>query len=470
MSNGIRISAFILSAILISSCATDKIRYTQLDCKTQKARFHTKKNIPVHAKRSNNRQYASYVNQTTWSKKLNSHFLKSIIKNDKHSKTLTSGFGETKSSGIKRYSGIKETIYLQHIQKSPEISLEYSGLRNTPYLSQLNNEKEDVIKNPSSEDFNSITYSNNLLNNKKVDDIALTELNDKTGVLILNPLKPDQMQETPSHRNGYFILIMMLIAGLIPLAAIKAWPDFARNISFWAAINPWKTRFMFTGIHLGLATSGVLLGGRLADSGIQFSDVSGNLFLATFFTSALLYPVRYSSIKLFNHSYFRQKAFDLALAMSGFMLMVNAGNTKPELTASFVSMINPKGQELQGVNLFNNHSPAQKQLVYYQDKQQLQDEQVIPQKEEMSRGTKILLTVLAVLGGLILAFLLAAAACGLSCNGLEGLAYIVGIGGGALLIGLVIWVIKSIWHPKRTRRIKPSEGTNPMRQESAVQI
>jgi len=43
----------------------------------------------------------------------------------------------------------------------------------------------------------------------------------------------------------------------------------------------------------------------------------------------------------------------------------------------------------------------------------------------MSKGIKILLTVLTILAGLGLGYLLLLAACGIACNGMEGLAYLV---------------------------------------------
>lgn len=64
---------------------------------------------------------------------------------------------------------------------------------------------------------------------------------------------------------------------------------------------------------------------------------------------------------------------------------------------------------------------------------------------------------------------MAVAACGIYCNGMVGLAFLVGIGGGGLLIGLAIWVIKGIWHPRPKKRIKPSIGTNSTVQKGTLQ-
>jgi hypothetical protein len=53
---------------------------------------------------------------------------------------------------------------------------------------------------------------------------------------------------------------------------------------------------------------------------------------------------------------------------------------------------------------------------------------------------------------------------------MQGLAALVGIGGGVLIVVLAILVIKSIWNPRRVKRIKTSKDTNPIPQKSAIQV
>jgi hypothetical protein len=456
---------------MISSCATDRIQYSQIeeiDCKTPETRYHQGKNLPIHAIKSNNRKYTRNVNLTAWNRKHHSYSANNL-KKEKHSEKLVYDSGEGKRSRILIYPGIEEVISLQQIPKNSEISLYFSDMKHIPDLMQLSDEKNDFIKSTLQEDYKIPAYSYALLNQDEY-DIFLTELILVAPELIQYPLKSNQSQEAPSPKNGTFILLMALLGGLITLAAIKATPNLGKNISFWAAMNPWKTRIMFTGVNIGLGIGGVFLGEKLAGNGVHFSDLSGDLLLAVFLTSALLYPVRYSSIKLLKHSFFKQKVFDMALALSGFILMINAGNTNPGLTASFTNMINLKSNEQQNVNMSNAPNKVQKQLVFYQDEKQLQDEQAIPQKKGMSLALKILLTVLTVMAGLGLGYLLVFAACGLACNGMEALAYLVGIGGGILLILLAVLAIKSIWHPKHRVRIKSPKAPETMPQESPLQI
>ena len=87
----------------------------------------------------------------------------------------------------------------------------------------------------------------------------------------------------------------------------------------------------------------------------------------------------------------------------------------------------------------------------------------------MNRGMKDLLSFLIVLAALGLGFLLAVASCEIYCNGMVGLSFLVGIGGGVLLIVLEVGLIKSIWHPKPKNRIKPSETNDQIPQGHTLQ-
>jgi hypothetical protein len=480
MCRKIRILTVILFAILISSCATDRIQIAQKEdiaCKTPKTRYDSGKNKPIQAIKSKNRKHTRYVYHAAWKNTHNGYAAKNLIKKEKHPEKLIYGLGKTKNYHMPAHFGINELIFLQQMPKISEINLYYYELKKLPDPVRIINEPKDIINSPSQEDIlfpinqanNESGYSYAFLKQEYIDDIMLNEFSDETGESILNTVKSDQSQKTPFQKSETFILMIAILAGLIPFAAIKATPKFATNISFWTAMNPWKTRFMFAGIQIALGTAGVLIGERLADNGIHFSGLSRDLLLGAFLTSSLLYPVRYTSIKFFKHSYLRQKAFDLALAISGFMLMVNAGND-PGIRASLTNMVNIKGHEQQNVKMLNDQSQTPKQLVYFQNDKQVQDEQTALQSKETSRGLKILYTLLAVLAGLVLGFLLAAAACAIYCNGMEGLAFVAGIGGGILLILLAVWAIKSIWHPKHKRRTNLSEIPNSIAPGSTLQV
>ena len=479
MCRKIRIFTVILFAILIASCATDRIQIAQkegLDCKTPESRYDYGRNKPIRAIKSNNRKYIRYAYRTDWRSAHNGNSAGNLIRKEKQPEKLIYGLGGAKNYHMPAYSGINELMFFKKIPNSSEINLYYYELKTLPEPARIIDEPGEINNSPSQENIifplnranNETGYSYVFPMQEDTDEIMPDEFSDESLGSYLNNSKSDKSQNIPLHKSGNLILLLAALAGLIPFAAIKAKPKLARSISFWTAMNPWKTRFMYAGIQIALGGSGFLLGKQLVENGIQFSDLSKDLLLGVFLTSSLLYPVRYTSVKLFKHSYLRQKAFDLALALSGFMLMVNAGNN-PEWTSSLMNMINLKGNEQSNVTMLIDHSQTPKQLVYFQNGNLLQDEKPVPQNRERGPGINILLTILAVLAALGLAYLLVLAACGLSCNGMEGLAYLVGIGGGLLLIGLAIWVIKSIWHPKHKRRPNPSEIPDPIQSEGTLQ-
>jgi hypothetical protein len=479
MSRGIRISTILLSAILISSCATDRIqvaRQVDLACKTPKTRYDYGRSKSIRTIKSNSSKYTRYAYHEDRNNNYDGYSSKNITRKDKHPEKLIYSLGETGNYNIVTHSGIDELMFFRQILNSSEINLYHYELKKLPDPVRIINVPEDIIDSPSQEDIlfpinkvnNESGYSSVVLKHDDTDDIISNEPADEASISILNPAKSDQSQKTPFQKNETFILMMAILAGLIPLGAIKATPKLASNISFWAATNPWKTRFMSAGIQIALGAAGVMLGEKLAYNGIHFSNLSKDVLLGAFLTSSVLYPVKNTSIRLFKHSYIRQKTFDLALALSGLMLMVYAGND-PGMRASLTKMVSFKGHEQQNLNMMNDNSQAPKQLVYYQNDKQVQNEQIAPQKKKTRGGSKGLLTVLVVIATLGLGYLLALASCEIYCNGMVGLSAIVGIGGGVLLIVLAVGLIKSIWHPKPKNRIKPSETNDPIPQGSILQ-
>ena len=478
MTRGIKISAILLSAMLISECATERIqvvRQIDLACKTPKTRYDFGKNKPIRSIKSINDKFTTSVNISSWINTHNRYSYKNITKEEKHPGMPVYALGETKNDQMLTHCNIYEHIFPEQLLKGSDLTLNYFALSKPPNGVSTINASEDIAVSSAQEDLQFKIYKDNesgktyvVSQKENISDVIRNDSLDAAGVSIMNKVKSEQSRQTPSRKNEVFILMMAILAGLIPFGAIKAMPKLAANISFWAAMNPWTTRFMFAGVQIALATAGVMLGERLAENSIYFSDLSRDVLLGTFLTSSIFYPVKHTSIKFFKHSYLKQKGFDLALAISGFMLMVNAGND-PAMRASFTNLVSFKGHEQQKVNALNDHSQASKQLVYYLNDKQQQDEQTVPQHIATSKGTKIIYTILVVLAALVLGMLLAAAACELSCNGLTGLAVLVGIGGVALLLGLTVWAIKSIWHPKQKKIKKPSQADSKPK-ESTIQI
>jgi hypothetical protein len=98
-------------------------------------------------------------------------------------------------------------------------------------------------------------------------------------------------------------------------------------------------------------------------------------------------------------------------------------------------------------------------LLKWKERKNLLKEQVrsIKKADTLSEGGKAGLIVLSVLVAIGLLALVAGLACNLSCNGSEGAAALVGIGGTALIIFLLFLVIKGI---KKNRKVSEKTPEN----------
>jgi hypothetical protein len=96
MSREIRISTLILSALLIYSCATNRIQVTQkevITCKTPKTRYDFGKNKPIQAIKSNNRKYTRYVYHAAWNNKHKGFSSNNTTGKEKHPGKIIYGLG-----------------------------------------------------------------------------------------------------------------------------------------------------------------------------------------------------------------------------------------------------------------------------------------------------------------------------------------------------------------------------------------
>jgi hypothetical protein len=257
------------------------------------------------------------------------------------------------------------------------------------------------------------------------------------------------------EKNGDINLILIFLSGLIPFSALFVFKPAAYNISFWSAMNPWKTRLMLAGVHLGLGCGGILLGKAFFNNGIDFTELPKFLMLGTFISSSVIYPFRNHILKFVPDPFIRQKSLDLAMVMSSFLLLVNAGND-PEFTNNMTKRLGLK-EDIERIESSSQRQAQLTKLVYFQDQDinnTIQDKTA----NERTKGEKITITILASILGLLLTFAVVAGTCGLICSGMGGLAAVVGVGGGALVIWIMSAILESIWHPER-RKMRKAERT-----------
>jgi hypothetical protein len=277
----------------------------------------------------------------------------------------------------------------------------------------------------------------------------------KYRIQIPTQINPNQPKLQTYHKREGLVYLTVLLVGLLSLAGLKITPDLAGNISYWAALNPRKSRFIISVIQIMTGMAGLILGTKLANMGTHFSDLSKSIVAATFFTSVLLYPVRKSRIRLIKRTYFRQKTHDLVLFLSGLMLMVFAGNYYSLQINSLANLAGKQDyievQEYVPLEKDQPHDP----MVILQQANQVQDKPATPPKDGWIVGLKVFFTIVA---SVAIGFGVAALSCELSCSGLNGLAVIVAILGAAGIAFLLYFSMKAIFNPKhkRTKSLSPA--------------
>jgi len=477
MSRGIIISAVILSALMITSCATDKIqvkRNNDIACKTPESRYDYGKKTMRSAKiKDRKRSGSGFI--TARNNRLKGSAVKGTSGKGNNSVRSVNEAIKVSNNNQLSYSALSEQKLNQDIPGSIYLDLPDYELINLIAEQQrinnqdfLNAEQPLYVKQISTDQADIEPFSGESGPGQvNIDNIQLAR-SSEIDEMILNTGRLGNSEDIPAGESEYIFLLMALLAGLIPLGIIKANPKLAANISFWAAMNPWKTRLMFALINTGLITSGLLIGKHLADNSIHFSNLSKDLLFGVFLSSVLLYPEKHTSIKLLKHTYLKQKAFDLALAVSGFMLMVTAGND-PDMRASFTKLTDLKSTEQQNTVKSFDQSKTTGQLVIYKNEDHQQDQANSYIEEEKLMKRKTGLRILTVLGAIILGVAVAGGACALECNGMTGLAVATGVGGGVLIIVLAAAAFKAIRKLQPKKEIKPSEGTGTAPGESVLQ-
>jgi len=290
-----------------------------------------------------------------------------------------------------------------------------------------------------------IAPSYSLISPEQKEDAISKKNPAKYRVLIFQPVNPGQPKSQPSHKKERLVYLTVLFAGLLSLMGIKITPDLSASISYWAALNPWKSRFIISIIQIMTGTAGLILGSKLAYMGTHFTDFSRTVVAAIFFTSVVLYPVRKSRIRLIKRTYFRQKTHDLVLFFSGFLFMIYAGNSYSKQINSLTNLAENRNymdqQEYVQLEKGILHDPT----VFLQNANLEQDKPAKTSKYGWEVGLKVFFTILA---SVLLGFGVAALSCELSCSGLNGLAVIVAILGAGLIALLLYFSMKAIFNPK----------------------
>ena len=244
-----------------------------------------------------------------------------------------------------------------------------------------------------------------------------------------------------------------------------------KQLSVWAKNHKRAARLIIILSFVILTFLGILTGLLLTDLNIILSPTTYFVFSILFCTGLLFYPSKRLRRKYSAHAfYIRQKSCDALLAASTFCMLIFTGNQPEQIfrhfqfaNASEFSTIPaiPKDSSLKKYKPINEFSASMKDangnLLKWKERKKLLKEQVrsVKKNPELSEGGKVALIVLSALVALGLILLVTSLACELSCNGSEGAAVLVGIGGTALIIFLLIITIRGITGKKRRKKTVP---------------
>ncbi|MGK2864802.1 MAG: hypothetical protein ACSLE0_22920 [Chitinophagaceae bacterium] len=241
-----------------------------------------------------------------------------------------------------------------------------------------------------------------------------------------------------------------------------------KKISYWGKNNKPYARFLIIISFLFLTALGILTGTLLSESGVQISTYTLLILISIYIISITLYPYleKKRSGKKPAREYTRHKTFDFILASTGFCMIICMSNQPNYLFQNSASLF--------ATELINETTPGDSSLKTYKSisafagsmkdasgkslswkaKKKLLKIQVkeIQKSKDMSGAAKAGLIILSVIIALGLLALVAALSCELSCSGSGGAAALVGIGGTALIIFLLVITIRAIYGNKRRKR------------------
>jgi hypothetical protein len=240
-----------------------------------------------------------------------------------------------------------------------------------------------------------------------------------------------------------------------------------RKLSYWAKMNPWKSRIIIILSHILLIFLGWYTGKGLVNLGVLMPAYWLYIFLLIFLIAAITYPSKKNKVFINKMKFYRQcKTRDFLLGATTFCMIVSLTNEKENTfyvsqpafaipaASALIKKEKPTATEILASLKYRDKSTlshTEKRILKQEFKKQLKNYVVAKIKGNKKEGDQSGLIILAIIGAIGLLSLVAAISCNLSCNGSEGAALALGILGTAGIIWGLLAVIKAI---KRGRREK----------------
>jgi hypothetical protein len=231
-----------------------------------------------------------------------------------------------------------------------------------------------------------------------------------------------------------------------------------KKISYWAKDHKQEARIAIVICYVLLNSLAIISGYLLQQAGVLLLPVFLICCFAVFIIAVMVYPSKYrKGLSLSSSAFYNlQKTCDWVIVSCTFCMIFYLSN-RPENLFRFYPkvnaiIINPTSKDNAGepYKSISNFSSSLKDkdgnLLKWKERKKLLKEQVrsIKKDKELSKGAKTLLIILSVIAAAGLFFLVAALSCNLSCSGYDAAAVLVGVGGTALIIFLLVFAIRAI--------------------------
>jgi hypothetical protein len=229
-----------------------------------------------------------------------------------------------------------------------------------------------------------------------------------------------------------------------------------RTLSKWAYLNPIKSRFLITFLHLLSIVNAIFLGVLFYLGDIPSSIIPTVLLTTIFFTSLLLYPN--TKRRLTGQKYQQQKLCDFTLVLSGALFLAFAVNHYLATPSDSYSALAENTQVTVQLSAIGQSSDTDVMPVLTKAEIRKARRGKIKELKTSIRAWKkahkgnkkggdageVLLILLVIFGAAMAALLLAALSCSLACSGAGGLAILLMLAGIVGIVFLSVVLIKGI--------------------------
>lgn len=225
-----------------------------------------------------------------------------------------------------------------------------------------------------------------------------------------------------------------------------------KNLSIWAKDNRFKALVITIILHVILGYFYFYFGALLFLQKIVLPSTLLYISTILFLTAYLFYPIKNVQKGIYKKTYFREKQWQLVAMISAIIFLVFIGNHSTRSAFSQQNLLQEYSAQTIALDIRKKVKVEKKmsRKLIRKAKRQLRKrirrnvKKLRRTEKEMTKFERFLAIFLAILGAIILGFLVLVLSCNLVCSGNELLAAIVLVGGSGFIIGGLIAVIRKI--------------------------